>query len=110
MPSRKKFDAVATVGEYQQQGETKKRYQRVGAVFEDEQGRMSLKLDAVPVGQFWSGWISFFEPRPRQQQPATGYPSNEREAQRQPQQNQPPLDTYAGANPPDDDFDDDIPF
>lgn len=64
MASFKKFDAVATIGKYtDRQGNEKKRYVTVGSVFEDEQGRLSLKMDAVPVGGEWSGWISFYEPK-----------------------------------------------
>jgi hypothetical protein len=62
----KKFDAVVTQ-RYSQNGEDKKRYINVGAVFEGEKG-LSLKLDSIPV-QF-DGWINFYEPRPRDDQPA----------------------------------------
>jgi len=61
---KKQFDAVATIGSYKdKQGNEKKRYVTVGAVFSDDQGRMSLKLDAVPCSPEWSGWISFYEPK-----------------------------------------------
>ena len=59
----KKYDAVATVGEYQKNGETKKRYLTVGAVFENDKGQLSLKLDALPTVKEWNGWISFYEPK-----------------------------------------------
>lgn len=62
---------MATVGEYTTKaGDKKKRYLTVGSVFEDETGRLSLKLDGLPVGPEWSGWISFYEPmaRPEQQE------------------------------------------
>ena len=66
MPAHKKYDAVATIGTYKDRnGDEKKRYANVGTVFENEDGRLSLKLDTVPVGQEWSGWISFFEPKDR---------------------------------------------
>ena len=69
--AHKKYDAVATIGEYtDRNGEKKKRYQNVGSVFENEDGRLSLKLDAIPLGPEWSGWISFFEPKARENQPA----------------------------------------
>lgn len=70
--SKKIFDAVASVGEYtDRNGATKKRYVNVGAVFESDDGKyMSLKLESIPVGPNWSGWISFFEPKPREQSPA----------------------------------------
>jgi hypothetical protein len=48
-------DIVATVGKYTQNGEEKKRYVNVGKAFQDDQGRISLKLDTIPVGPEWSG-------------------------------------------------------
>jgi hypothetical protein len=60
MASRKTHDLVATVGEYldRETGEKKKRYQNCGSVFEAEDGRRSIKLDVIPVGPEWSGWLS----------------------------------------------------
>jgi hypothetical protein len=34
-------------------------------MFEAEDGRLSLKLDAIPCGPGWSGYIQFFDPKPR---------------------------------------------
>jgi len=75
--AKKLYDVVATVGEYKnQQGETKKRYMNVGAVFQGENGNMSMKLDALPTTPDWNGWLSFYEPKqtgqqqPQRQQPA----------------------------------------
>jgi hypothetical protein len=66
MASRKTHDAVATVGTYKDRnGNEKKRYVNVGSVFTDDDGRQSLKLDSVPVGPEWSGWVSFYEPKER---------------------------------------------
>lgn len=63
--AKKVYDAVATIGEYtDRNGATKKRYLNVGSVFESDKG-LSLKLDAVPIGGEWSGWISFFVPNER---------------------------------------------
>ena len=96
MANHKKFDAVATVGEYKDRnGETKKRYVNIGSVFESDDGRLSLKLDSVPVGPEWSGWVSFYEPKGRDVQPSA------------PQQSAPPQrDQYAATA----DSQDDIPF
>ena len=64
---KKKYDAVATVGKYTaKDGTEKKRYLTVGAIFESEDGRLSLKLDGMPVSPEWSGWISFYEPKQQQ--------------------------------------------
>ncbi|MEN9534781.1 MAG: hypothetical protein RLZ22_276 [Verrucomicrobiota bacterium] len=70
----KRYDAVATIGEYtNKQGEKKKRYLTVGAVMEGNDGRMALKLDALPTNPDWTGWIAFYEPKQQdgyQQRPA----------------------------------------
>jgi len=61
---KKIYDAVATVGKYtDQQGNEKKRYLTIGAVFEGDDGRLSMKLESIPVGPAWSGWVSFYEPK-----------------------------------------------
>ena len=71
MAAKLVFDAVATVGEYtDKQGNKKKRYMTVGKVFESEGGGLSLKLDALPVVPEWSGWISLFVPKDKEQSPA----------------------------------------
>ena len=99
----KRYDAVATIGEYtNKQGEKKKRYLTVGAVMEGSDGRMALKLDALPTNPDWSGWIAFYEPKQQdggyQQRPAT-----QRQEQRAPTQ-------YQGQAGGSLDEEDDIPF
>ena len=98
----KKYDAVATIGEYtNKQGEKKKRYLTVGAVMEGSDGRMALKLDALPTNPEWSGWIAFYEPK----QQDGGYqqrPAPQRQEQRAPSRYQGPAAQ--------DDEEDDIPF
>lgn len=75
----KVFDAVAAVGTYtDRQGNEKKRYVTVGAVFENDKKQMSLKIESIPVGGEWNGWVSFYEPKeqtrqePKKQQSNTG--------------------------------------
>jgi hypothetical protein len=77
MKSRKRYDAVATTGEYTDPatGQKKKRYTNVGTVFESEDGRLSLKLDTIPIGPGWSGYIQFFEPQNRNSPPPAQPPS-----------------------------------
>lgn len=83
-------DVVATTGEYtdRQSGEKKKIYTKVGAAFTDDQGRISIKLDLVPVGPDWSGWLSLYEPKPRdgEQRQQTGRSAHQRPAPRPSQQ------------------------
>jgi hypothetical protein len=53
--------AVAVTGEYtNNQGQVKKQYQTVGTLMKYEDGGFSLKLDALPLGDF-NGWISFYD-------------------------------------------------
>ena len=59
--------AVAKTGSYvhRESGQTKAQYANIGTLFrgENDDGTpyMSLKLDSVPVGQGWDGWVSFYE-------------------------------------------------
>lgn len=71
MASTRTHEVVATVGEYTSSlGERKKRYLNVGSAFTDDQGRVSLKLDAVPVAAEWSGWLSLYPVKDRAAKPA----------------------------------------
>ena len=71
----KTMDAVIETGEYtDQQGNQKKRYMNIGTLFVYDNG-MSLKLDAVPVG---NGNISFYDKKPKQTQgQQQGYNQNQ---------------------------------
>jgi len=60
MAAKKIYDAVAVTGEYKDsQGQTRKAFKNVGSVLQDGEGRMSLKLETLPVGE-WSGWVNFY--------------------------------------------------
>lgn len=87
----KKYDVVASIGEYQKDGETKRKYANVGRVIEKD-GKFYLKMthpvtvnDAGEVVNFFS----LFAPRPQGDKP---------QGQTRP------------APAAEDDFDDDIPF
>lgn len=60
------YDLAVKTGEYtdRQTGEQKGRWLRIGTMFEHQDGRRSIKLDALPVGlKEWDGWVSCFERR-----------------------------------------------
>lgn len=108
--ARKTHDAVATVGTYKdrQTGEEKKRTVNIGAVFAQDDGRMSLKLDTVPVSPEWSGWVSFYpvdQTQRPQSRPASDYPGNTRGMPPAPQPATKPPVTMSPTGD-----DDDIPF
>jgi hypothetical protein len=64
--AKKAYDAVATVGEYtDREGNKKKRYMNVGTVFQNDEGQLSMKLDAIPISKDWSGFINFYPPKDR---------------------------------------------
>jgi hypothetical protein len=62
MSSKKKYDLVAKVGEYELNGEKKARWFTCGAVFENEKGQLSAKLNGIPVGVDWNGWLNLSIP------------------------------------------------
>jgi hypothetical protein len=90
-------DAVAAVGEYNKGGEIKKRYQKVGSLFQRDDGSFSMKLESLPLSVDWNGWLNFYDPynknegQPKQTQP-----------QQAPQQNQQQNNNFSA--------DDEIPF
>ena len=62
MSAKRTHDLVATVGEYtnRQTGETKKRYQNCGSAFTNDDGNISIKLEALPLSKEWSGFLSLY--------------------------------------------------
>jgi hypothetical protein len=67
--ARPTHDIVASLGEYTAaDGTKKKRYHTCGKAFTNDKGQVSLKLDALPCGQEWSGWLSLYpvQENPRQ--------------------------------------------
>lgn len=57
------------VGEYRNsEGQTKKRYQRIGSVIDTKNGPM-LKLDVIPLREGgWDGWAFMNDPKDRTRQ------------------------------------------
>lgn len=55
-------------GEYKNaQGETKKRYNRIGSIMETKNGPM-LKIDSIPLKKGgWDGWAYINEPREKEE-------------------------------------------
>ena len=81
---KKTHDIVATVGKYtNREGEEKKRYVKIGAAFGDDEGRLSLKIDAFPCSPEWSGWLSLY---PVEREGATREQNREMQAKARPPQ------------------------
>lgn len=60
--------AVAVTGTYTDRtGAEKKRYTNVGTLFQYDDGGFALKLDSIPVGDGWNGFISFYDLEDRKQ-------------------------------------------
>jgi hypothetical protein len=65
-----KYEACARGEKYTTaSGEEKQKWLKCGVVIEGRNG-LSLKLESLPVG--FDGWLSFFEPKPRD----NGYQAN----------------------------------
>ena len=63
--TKKSHDAVYVERYTDRDGNEKKRYTNIGALFTREDGSMSAKLESIPVN--FSGWISFYVPKPKEQ-------------------------------------------
>lgn len=69
-------DAVAVKGAYEKNGETKKSFMNVGALFQRDDGSFVLKLDGVPFN--FDGWINFYDPKDKPQEQGGGYQDKSR--------------------------------
>ena len=112
--ARPTHDIVATLGEYKAaDGSKKKRYHTCGKAFTNDQGQISLKLDALPCSPEWSGWLSLYPvqehaaPRPDPRQPNPPASSDPRES---PERVAARAVAAAAAAAREEDPDDDIPF
>lgn len=93
--------AYTKVGTYtDHQGATKARYLNIGKLFKRDDGSISLKLDSLPVGAGWEGWINFSEPLARDEHGGGGTGGDRATYQAH----------QAAQAPAAADFDDDIPF
>jgi len=55
---------VATMGKYiDRNGNEKNRYITIGSMFERQDGSICLKLDAMPIGEEFTGWVNCYDPR-----------------------------------------------
>mgnify|MGYP003113616450 CR=1 FL=1 len=55
-------NAVAANGEYtDKDGNVKTRWIQCGGLLEKDNGDLVLKLDSVPIGNTFEGWINFFD-------------------------------------------------
>jgi hypothetical protein len=45
-------------------GEEKTRYTNCGSLLERDDGSLTVKLEAIPVG--FSGWLNCYDPKPRE--------------------------------------------
>lgn len=60
-----RYEVKAKNGTYKDRnGEEKARWHNMGVCFQSDQGHLSLKIDSIPVN--WDGWISLFEPKPKE--------------------------------------------
>ena len=67
------YDVTAVLGEYvNAQGETKKKYQKIGALINSKHGPM-LKLDLVPLE--WTGYAYINEPYDKEKPKADPRPN-----------------------------------
>ena len=51
---------------YEQNGEEKMNWQKVGTLFKNDKGGYSIKMDSIPVGE-WNGSLICFENKPKEE-------------------------------------------
>jgi hypothetical protein len=57
-------DAMVANGEYtDRDGNTKTSWLKIGTLFENDEGKQTMLLEAVPVGVTGPVWVKFFEPK-----------------------------------------------
>ena len=60
-----RYEVKAKNGTYKDRnGEEKARWHNMGVCFQSDQGHLSIKIDSLPLN--WDGWISLFEPKPKE--------------------------------------------
>lgn len=65
MAMKKTHDAVYAGEKYTDNNSNEKtRYTNVGVLLQRDDGSMTMKLEAIPVG--FNGWINFYEPKPKE--------------------------------------------
>lgn len=107
MPMKPYKRAVAVTGTYtDRHGAEKKRYVNVGTLFQYDDGGFALKLDTVPVGTGWNGFLSFYdiEDQPQQRGSSTGGAAGAGSGQSHGYDHQKPREDYSAA------LDDEVPF
>lgn len=55
-------DLKVATGNYMKNGEEKTRWTKIGTMFKKDNGKFSIKLDAVPIHAEWDGWVNLFDP------------------------------------------------
>ncbi len=69
-----RYEVKAKNGTYKDRnGEEKARWHNMGVCFQSDQGHLSLKIDSIPVN--WDGWVSLFEPKPKEAGAGRSVPS-----------------------------------
>lgn len=53
---------MAAMGSYtDRQGQEKTRWVRIGTMLKADNGKLKLKIDAMPVGSEFNGWVELFD-------------------------------------------------
>lgn len=59
---------VASGGKYNKNGQEKTRWLNCGALFVRDDGSMTAKLESLPLGKDFEGWLNVFEDKPKTNQ------------------------------------------
>lgn len=48
------------------EGKEKAMFHKVGILLIKDDGKMSIKLNSLPAGNTWNGWLSCFDQKPKE--------------------------------------------
>jgi hypothetical protein len=65
---KKQFDIKYAARDYQTSDGSRKTYwSQHGSMWIDDNGSVTIKLDSIPVGEKWTGYMKAFPTKPREQ-------------------------------------------
>jgi hypothetical protein len=71
---KKQYDIKYAAREYKTSDGTQKTYwSQHGSMWIDENGSVTIKLDSIPVGEKWTGYMKAFPSKPREQKQKSTY-------------------------------------
>lgn len=74
--NRRRYELIATTGEWTDgNGQKHKKTAVIGTVFESPNGKLSARIELIPILPSWSGFVAFREVQPSARTPEQDPPA-----------------------------------